>query len=101
AARVEALEQLARWVQINRSVAAPPTAVAGESPQVTRVRLLMFALEASPPFRQRVASTLARVLEEIVPGGLFARLGLPTDRGFFAETVDRVSRHYLPEPRDD
>jgi site-specific recombinase len=101
AGRVDALEHLSRWLQFNRTVAPTPGAVPGDGPQVMRMRLLLLALEASPPFGQRVAFTLARVLEDSVGGGLFGRLGLPTDRGFLAETIDRVSRRYLPEPRDD
>jgi site-specific recombinase len=101
AARVEALERLARWLQGNRAVASTPGAPSGESPQVMRVRMLVLALGACPPFGARVAATLGRVLEESFGGGLFARLGVPSDRGFFAETVDRVSRRFLPEPRDD
>jgi len=101
AERVEALEQLARWLQSKRAAAPTASAVTGDSPQVLRLRLLVQALNAAPPLGQRVAFTLARVLDESVGGGLFGRLGLPTDRGFFAETIDRISRHYLPEPRDD
>jgi hypothetical protein len=40
-------------------------------------------------------------LAESVGGGLFGRLGLPTDRGFLAETIDRISRGLLPEPLDE
>ena len=32
---------------------------------------------------------------------LLARLGLPTDRGFWNETIDRLSRRFLPEPVDE
>ena len=99
--QVEALEQLARWLQANRAVASTPDAAPGDGPQVMRLRMLLRAIETAPPVGQRVSLTLARVLDESVGGGLFGRLGLPTDRGFLAETVDRISRHYLPEPRDD
>jgi site-specific recombinase len=99
--KVEALERLARWLQANRAVAPTPDAIRGESPPITRLRLLVLALTSFPAFARRVASTLGGVFEEGVSGGLFGRLGLPSDRGFFAESVDRISRRYLPEPRDD
>src|SRR5260221_4469541 len=98
--RVEAIERLVVWLRSKRAVAAVSDAVAGESAQVLRLRLLLRALEMVPPLRQRLAFTLERVLGGSVGGGLFGRLGLPTDRGFLAETIDRVSRRYLPEPRD-
>src|SRR5260370_9405629 len=83
AERVESLEKLARWLQSGRGVVTTPAALPGDGPAVQRLRLVIAALEAAPPFAQRVAFTLARVLEDSVGGGLFGRLGLPTDRGFF------------------
>jgi site-specific recombinase len=99
--RVDAFEQLSRWLQWGRGVVTPPRSEPGDTPQVQRLRLLLEALRMSPPLGHRVAFTLSRVLDDSVGGTLFARLGLPTDRGFLAETIDRISRRYLPEPRDD
>src|SRR5258706_2125367 len=99
--RVDAFEKLARWLQWCRGVVTPPHSEPGDTPQVQRLRLLLEALRMSPPLGHRVAFTLSRVLDDSIGGTLFARLGLPTDRGFFAETIDRISRRYLPEPRDD
>ncbi len=98
--RVDALERLFIWLRSGRAVAAVSVAASGESRQILRLRLLVRALEIVPPLRQRLAVTIERVLVDSVGGGLFGRLGLPTDRGFFAETIDRVSRRFLPEPRD-
>ena len=98
--RVAAIERLVAWLRAKANVATVADAIPGESPQVLRLRLLVVALRTVPAFRARLAFTLERVIGDSVPGGLFGRLGLPTDRGFFAETVDRVSRRYLPEPHD-
>ena len=97
---VEAIERLVTWLRSKANVATVADSIPGESPQVLRLRLLVVALRTVPAFRSRLAFTLERVIGDSVPGGLFSRLGLPTDRGFLAETVDRVSRRYLPEPRD-
>jgi site-specific recombinase len=101
AVRVAAIEALLAFLRSKRG--APPIegAGAGESPEVLRLRLLLRALHAFPALRLRVAHTLERSFAESKSGGLFGRLGLPTDRGFLAETIDRVSRRFLPEPRDD
>lgn len=102
AERFSAVEAIVEYLRSKRGVpAGVEGAVPGESPQVVRLRLLVRGLGGFPLLRQRVAHTVSRALEESVGGGLFGRLGLPTDRGFFAETIDRVSRRFLPEPKDD
>src|SRR6185295_5438240 len=68
---------------------------------IRRLRLLAAALETFPDLRLRVALTLRSVLAQGSALGLLAKLGLPTDRGFFAEAVDRLSRRFLPEPVDE
>lgn len=100
AERVGAIEKLARFVLSSRKAAPLETGLDGEGAPVSRLRLLIRALEVVPQCRQRVAALVGSVLAESVEGGLFTRVGLPTDRGFFAETVDRMSRRFLPEPQN-
>jgi site-specific recombinase len=101
AERFASIEALVAFVLSKRG--APPVdgAGPGESAQVLRLRLLIRALYAVPALKLRLAHTLERALAESVGGGLFGRLGLPTDRGFFSETMERFSRRFLPEPRDE
>jgi site-specific recombinase len=99
--RVDGLAELNQWLSSKRAVAVVAAGLPGDSPRVQRLRLLTHALTVVPPFQKRLAFTLRRVLEESSGAGLFGRLGLPTDRGFFADTVDRFSRRLLPEPRDE
>ncbi len=101
AERFAAIEGLVEWLRSKRGAPATEGAPSGESAQIARLRLLVRGLGGFPLLRQRVAHTLGRALEESVGGGLFGRLGLPTDRGFFSETIDRISRRFLPEPKDD
>jgi site-specific recombinase len=98
--QVAGLEALFAWLASGRAV--PPVAEATrESRQVTRLRWLLLAIDKLPNVRSRLAQTVNFVLAESVGGGLFGRLGLPTDRGFLAETIDRISRGLLPEPIDE
>ena len=99
--RVAALERVGAWLRSKRAVPEVEGALTGESSQVLRLRLLIRTLEAIPECRRRLSKTLESVLLESVDNGLFARIGLPTDRGFLGETVDRVSKRFLPEPRDE
>lgn len=99
--RVRAVEKLGYFLSSRRAVPAVEGAPAGESPQILRLRLFVRALESSPELRTRFCATLESIFVESIEGGLFSRVGLPTDRGFLAETVDRVSRRFLPEPRED
>jgi site-specific recombinase len=99
--RVEALEQLARWLRSRRAAPLPEGAVPGERPELVRLRLLVRAITASPQVASRVSAALQAALSESRGGGLFVGLGIPSDGGLMSETVDRVSRRLLPETRDD
>jgi site-specific recombinase len=98
--RVAGLEALFAWLASRRAVPAVPDAPR-ESAPLSRLRWLLLAIERLPGVRWRLVRTVGSVLSESVGGGLFGRLGLPTDRGFLAETIDRISRGLLPEPIDE
>jgi site-specific recombinase len=100
ASRVAGLEELFRY--LTSSGAAPAMeGVERERPEVLRLRWLIRALETFPFIRLRLTRVVTGVLAESVGGGLFGRLGIPTDRGFFSETADSISRGLLPEPIDE
>jgi site-specific recombinase len=100
-ARVAALEELFRWLRSSRSIPTPPGTVPGESAYIQRIRLIVHAARTMPGVAARIAGTMVATLEQCQGGGLFAKLGLPSERGLWTETVDRLSRRMLPEPRDD
>jgi site-specific recombinase len=101
AQRIAWLERLARWLRGGALPALTAEPAPKEPPRTARLRLLVSALEEVPALRSQAARSLARVLAESSAFLLLSRLGLPGDRGFLAETVDRVSRRVLPMPRDD
>lgn len=98
--RVAGLEALFGWLASRGGVPALPDATR-ETATLTRLRWLLLAMERLPAVRWRLLRSVGTVLAESVGGGLFGRLGLPTDRGFLAETSDRISRGLLPEPIDE
>jgi site-specific recombinase len=98
--RVAGLEELFRYLT-SRGAAPAMEGVERERPEVLRLRWLIRSLETFPYVRLRLTRVVAGVLAEGVGGGLFGRLGIPTDRGFLSETVDRISRGLLPEPIDE
>lgn len=98
--RVHAIEKLFAFLRSKRKAPAVDGAFDKETNELQRLRLLIRALESVPAARQRLSLLVRSVLDESVEGGLFGRLGLPTDRGFLAENADRVSRRFLPEPRN-
>jgi site-specific recombinase len=99
--RLQALESAARWLCSTGAVPEPGEAPAAERPQVKRWRWFTRALERVPAYRTALARALLRTLEETSGLRLFARVGIPGDRGLLNETVDRLSRRLLPEPLDE
>ncbi len=101
--RLEQLELLSRWVckgpkppPVDATVYQPPD----EPAATARLRLLTYVLAQVAPMRSRVRVVLASVLAETHSLRLFCESGLPNDRGLFVETLDRLSRRFLPTPSD-
>jgi site-specific recombinase len=101
ATRVNRLEALARWVRATGKLPLLEDAELAERPQVNRFRVLVRAIERFGAVRGRLQAVLGPTLSELSPNGLLARAGLPADRGLFGETMDRLSRSFLPEPVDE
>jgi site-specific recombinase len=99
--RVSALEQLGRWLRSRRAAPLSDGAVPGERAELVRLRLLGRAVQIAPGVARQLSELLHATISASRGGGLFASLGIPTDGGLTSETVDRLSRRFLPEPRDD
>jgi len=99
--RLTCLEKLAKWVRDRAQVPAPKDAPKEPLPQIPRLRLLIRVLREVPAFRSDVARVVTSVIAQTSGLHLFSRMGLPSDRGLFGETVDRVSRRVLPAPVDE
>jgi site-specific recombinase len=95
AARLQAVEALARFVL------AGPKVTRGAHPVLARLTMLVLALEQLPSVEQRLRATLAPLLADMSAIKLLAEIGLPNDRGLWAETTDRLSNRLLPQPPDD
>jgi len=95
---VERLVQLSGFVRSGPSIPEPEGSEPGERQPLLRLRLLVNALEAFPELAARCSALLGSVLARCAGLGLLARTGVPADRGLFGETMDRLSRRFLPEP---
>jgi site-specific recombinase len=98
--RTATLVELARWIRSTRSAPLSDDSAPGELPEIARLRLLVRAIEELPPCRESLARVIASVLRDASALNLFAQLGLPADRGLLGETLDRLSRRFLPEAMD-
>jgi site-specific recombinase len=70
-------------------------------PDRSRLLKTIEVLEALPDVRRGVQETFADILSETEGVNLFGETGIPGDRGFIAELMDRVMGRVLPEPSDD
>jgi site-specific recombinase len=95
---VERLVALAAFVRAGPSIPAPEGSEPGERPALLRLRLLVNALEPFPELAARLSTLVGAVLAGCSGLGLLARTGIPADRGLLGETMDRLSRRFLPEP---
>jgi site-specific recombinase len=58
-------------------------------------------LEQSEELRNAFVDAIARIASDAGATELFGDAGIPSDRSFLVEALDRLMRHVLPEPRDD
>ncbi len=97
--RLAAVEQLIRFVLVGPR--APLLGGAGAGAVLARLTMLVTALERVPEAQRRVAGALAPLLVDMSAVKLLAEVGLPNDRGLWAETTDRLSNRLLPQPPDE
>ncbi len=89
--QLDAVEAVGRFV-----VAGPSMATAGHE-AIARLQLLVEILERVPEAKARFQTTLRSVLSQTRAIKLFGEVGMPNDRGLWAETTDRLARKLLPE----
>lgn len=99
--RVQWLVRVTRWLGKGPLPRLDDVAPAEEAPRSARLRLLVHVWEEIPAWRVSAAGVVAGVLRETSAFRLLSRMGLPGDRSFVAEAIDRVSRRVLPSPRDE
>lgn len=100
-AREEALIAIAKWVRTGGEVPAIQGALPLERGSVRRLRMLVEALVQFPALRGRFSRLVQSLVSEQSALHLFARLGIPGDRGLLTETIDRLSRRLMPQPIDE
>jgi len=90
--QLTAVEQLGRFI-----VAGPAVPGTAGGDALARLEMLVVTLERIPVARTRFQATLHAVLSQMRGIKLFGEVGLPNDRGLWAETTDRLARRFLPE----
>jgi len=91
-------EQLVAIEQLGRFIVAGPSIPNASEPALLRLEWLVVALEKLPAAQRRFQASLGAVLEATRSVKLFGEIGLPNNRGLLAETSDRLTRRFLPEP---
>jgi site-specific recombinase len=91
-------DQLMAIEQLGRFIVAGPSVPTTAHPALVRLEWLVVALEKLPAAQRRFQASLATVLEATRGVKLLGEIGLPNNRGLLAETTDRLTRRFLPEP---
>ncbi len=94
--RVHTLRKILDWVTAGGRI---PGRNADEA--AARARFLVNVLDVAEELAEPTVATLRAIVTTSNALGLFADMGLPGDRGLYAETVDRLSRRFLPEATDE
>lgn len=94
--RVARLVELMKWLRATGRLPENTQSSPADKPTAARMRLLVEILCRVEGARERLAANLRGVLENCNLMDLLARLGIPEDRGFMAEMVDRFWTAVLP-----
>lgn len=94
-ARLDAVEDLARWVVESGPLRKP------EPLQLARLGQLVMICRARPELAERLAATLQAIFRDTTGVALFAEAGIPGDRGLVRESIDRIAGRILPRAPDD
>ena len=94
--RLDALVALVEWTRHGEA------SLVEEDPAVGRERLRSAArvLEMVPAARRALQDLFGEIVSETEGVSLFGETGIPNDRGFLAEFVDRLLGRLLPRPAD-
>ncbi len=88
---LESAEALGRFL-----VAGPAMPTAGHE-AIARLQMFVDLLERVPEAQARFQALVRSVLTQTRGIKLFGEVGMPNDRGLWAETTDRLARRFLPE----
>ncbi|MDX2090538.1 MAG: hypothetical protein SFX73_21950 [Kofleriaceae bacterium] len=91
------VEQLASLEKLGRFIVAGPAVETTGHTAILRLQMVVEALEKIAPARTRFQGVLHSVLSQTRAIKLFGEVGLPNDKGLWAETTDRLARRFLPE----
>jgi site-specific recombinase len=90
-------EHLAVLEKLGRFVVDGPHIPGPDHPSLSRLRVLVEALEKVPSARTRFCGVVRSVLENTRAVKLFGEVGLPNHRGLWSEMTDRIAKRFLPE----
>lgn len=82
---------------IGRFIVAGPSIPTAGHEALVRLQLLVELLERVPEATVRFQALVRSVLTQTRAIKLFGEVGMPNDRGLWAETADRLARKFLPE----
>ncbi len=108
--RLDALVDFFAWLRVTDRricdplppvIPDPDTAEAWMGAEWNRERVWISIVATSEEIRDRYQAGILAIIEETDGVSLFAKSGLPSDRGLVPEVVDRFFRIVLPAPREE
>lgn len=100
-AREIAFERLGKWIRDTSRAPTVETASLHDGPEGKRLRMLALAMRSFPPVRLHLGRMVQVMLRDKSAQSFLAKMGVPGDRGFSGEIVDRLSARLIPEPIDE
>jgi site-specific recombinase len=96
-----AFERLAKWIRDTGRAPTVETASLHDGPEGKRLRMIAQAMRSFPAVRLHLGRMVQVMLRDKSAQSFLAKMGVPGDRGFSGEIVDRLSARLIPEPTDE